>query len=128
MATKPAEIPRDDDDHDDCCTLCSTRHDRIRPSFCQCKHCSIPLCFDCMKEHHEELLQSIAEISHHYNQLQQLIKTNQTLILERTTQAAENINSYFNRRIDELRAMQLTMIVDVEAAKQGAQVRSGEVT
>jgi hypothetical protein len=118
MATKPTEIPGDDDDHGDSCTLCSIKYERTRPSFCQCKHCSIPLCVDCMKEHHDELLQSVAEISHHYNELHQLIKTKQTVIINRATKVTENINRYF----DELRAKQMKMLVDVEAAKQKAQV------
>ena len=118
MATKSAATLHDNDDHEDSCTLCSTKYGRTRPSFCQCKHCSIPLCIDCMKEHHDELLQSVAEISHHYNELHQLIKIKQTTIVDKATKATENINRYF----DELRAKQMKMLLDVEAVKQKAQV------
>ena len=119
MATAAAETQHNGRDlGEDTCTFCSTRHNRIRPWFCQCKHCSIPLCIDCMKEHHDELLQSVAEISHHYNELHELIKTKQTTILSKTKEATEDINHYF----DELRAKQMKMLLDVEAVKQKSQV------
>jgi hypothetical protein len=110
---------------DDCesCVLCTSKHNRNRPSFCQCKHCSIPLCLDCMKEHHEELLQDVAQISHQYNELQELLQTKQTMIVDETTKSIENVNQYFDNYILELRETQCKIILDIERAKKDAQVK-----
>ncbi len=105
------------------CVLCTSKHNRNRPSFCQCKHCSIPLCLDCMKEHHEELLQDVAEISHQYNELQELLQTKQTMIVDETTKSIENVNQYFDNYILELRETQCKIILDIERAKKDAQVK-----
>ncbi len=112
-------------DGDDCesCVLCSSSYNRNRPSFCQCKHCSIPLCLDCMKEHHEELLQNVAQISHQYNELQELLQKKQTMIVNETTTSIENVNQYFDIYIKELRDTQQKIIESMEKAKQDAQVR-----
>ncbi|CAF3829474.1 unnamed protein product [Rotaria sp. Silwood1] len=89
---------------DDCesCVLCSKEYDRIRPSFCQCKHCCIPLCVDCMKEHHEEVLQDVAQISHQYNQLKELLQNKQKMFVDETTKSIEDINQYFKTYISQL--------------------------
>ncbi len=109
---------------DDCesCALCSSKYNRTRTSFCQCKHCSMPLCLDCMKEHHEELLQDVAQISHLYNELQQLLQTKQMMIVEETAKSIEIVNRYFDVCIDELGDIQRKIIVNMERAKQDAQV------
>lgn len=105
------------------CTLCVSRHNRNRPSFCQCKHCSIPLCFDCMKQHHEELLLDVEQISHEYNQIQELFQTKQTMIDEETAKSIENVNQYFDHYIAELRDTQKKIIETMEKVKQDAHVR-----
>ncbi len=105
------------------CVLCSSNHNRSRPSFCQCKHCSIPLCLDCMKEHHEELLLDVEQISHQYNELQELLQTKPMMIAEETAKSIENVNQYFEIYINELRDTQQKIIESMEKAKQDAQVR-----
>ncbi len=105
------------------CVLCTSKHNRNRPSFCQCKHCSIPLCLDCMKEHHEELLQDVAEISHQYNELQELLQTKQTMIVDETIKSIEDVNQYFETYINELPEIQRKIIFDIERAKQDARVK-----
>ena len=105
------------------CALCPTKHHRNRPSFCQCKHCSIPLCVDCLKEHHEELLQDVAQISHQYNELQQLLQTKQTMIFDETTKSIEEANRYFESYMNELRETQRKIIAEMERAKQHARVK-----
>ncbi len=104
------------------CILCSSKYNRTRPSFCLCKHCSIPLCLDCMKEHHEELLQDVAHISHQYNELQEFIQTKQNMILDETSKTTEYVNQYFDTYIIELREIQQKIILNIERAKQDAQV------
>ncbi len=106
------------------CILCSSKHDRTRPSLCQCKHCSIPLCFDCMKEHHDELLQNIAKASHQYNELQDLFQKKQKMIVEETTKFVENVNQYFETYINELRQTQQKIIAATENTRQNAQVKN----
>jgi hypothetical protein len=114
-------------DNDDCetCTLCTSKHNRIRPSFCLCKHCSIPLCLDCMKEHHDEVLQNVAQISHQYNELQELIQTKQKVIDNESTKLMDDVNQYFDTYINELRETQQNIIADIETGKQDAQVKKG---
>ncbi|CAF1468754.1 unnamed protein product [Rotaria sordida] len=108
---------------DDCesCVLCLSKYNRIRPSFCQCKHCSIPLCMDCMKEHHEEVLQDVAQISHQYNELKELVEVKQKMIVDETTKSIEDVNQYFKTYINELLETQEKIILDIEKAKQDAQ-------
>jgi hypothetical protein len=120
MAAAPTLVSADDSES---CLLCSSKYNRTRPSFCQCKHCSIPFCFDCTKEHHEELLQDVAQISHYYNELQELLRTKQKMIGDETTKSIEHVNQYFETYINELREIQHKIILDVERAKQDAQVK-----
>ncbi|CAF3269979.1 unnamed protein product [Rotaria sp. Silwood2] len=108
------------DDYE-CCVLCSSKYNRNRPSFCQCKHCSIPLCLDCMKEHHDEVLQDVAQISHQYNELQELIRTKQKMIVDETNKSIEDVNEYFKTYINELLEIQQRINLDIEIAKQDAQ-------
>ncbi len=105
------------------CVLCSNNYNRTRPSFCQCKHCSIPLCLDCMKEHHEELLQDVVQISHQYNELQQLIQSKQMMITDETAKSIDDVNRYFDTYIDQLRDTQKKIIANMEVVKQNAQVK-----
>jgi flagellar hook-associated protein FlgK len=76
-----------------------------------------------MKEHHEELLQNVAQISHQYNELQELLQKKQTMIVNETTTSIENVNQYFDIYIKELRDTQQKIIESMEKAKQDAQVR-----
>jgi hypothetical protein len=105
------------------CLLCSSKYNRTRPSFCQCKHCSIPFCSDCMKEHHEELFQNVTNIFHQYNELQELLQTKQKMILDETIESIEYVDRYFETYINELRETQNKIIFDIERAKQDAQVK-----
>lgn len=60
-----------------------------------------------MKEHHEELLQTVAHISHNYNEVQELLQTEQKMVADETKRSMEGVNHYFDSYIDELRATQL---------------------
>jgi ABC-type transporter Mla subunit MlaD len=75
-----------------------------------------------MREHHEELLQDVAEISHQYNELQQLIQTKQIMITDETAKSTDDVNRYFDVYIDQLRDTQKKIIANMEVAKQNAQV------
>jgi flagellar hook-associated protein FlgK len=76
-----------------------------------------------MKEHHEELLQDVAEISHQYNELQELLQTKQTMIVDETIKSIEDVNQYFETYINELPEIQRKIIFDIERAKQDARVK-----
>jgi hypothetical protein len=119
MATAAALLSADEEES---CVLCTTKYNRTRPSFCQCKHCSIPLCLDCMNKHHDEVLQNVTQISHQYNQLQELLQTKQTTIVDETAKFIEDVNRYFDTYINELRETQQNIIANLETAQQGAQV------
>jgi hypothetical protein len=116
MATAAALLSADEEES---CVLCTTKYNRTRPSFCQCKHCSIPLC---MNKHHDEVLQNVTQISHQYNQLQELLQTKQTTIVDETAKFIEDVNRYFDTYINELRETQQNIIANLETAQQGAQV------
>jgi hypothetical protein len=76
-----------------------------------------------MKEHHEELLQDVGQISHQYNELQQLIQNKQMMIVDETAKSIEDVNRYFDTYIDQLRDTQKKIIVNMEVVKQNAQVK-----
>jgi ABC-type transporter Mla subunit MlaD len=76
-----------------------------------------------MKEHHEELLQDVAQISHQYNELQQLIQNKQMMIFDETAKSIEDVNRYFDTYIDQLRDTQKKIIANMEIVKQNAQVK-----
>lgn len=110
-------------DESEPCAVCASKYNRARPSLCQCKHCSIPLCFECMKQHNDELLQNVEQFSHQYNELRQLIQSKQNMIDEEPAKYVANINQYFDSYIDQLRATQKKTLEEVEIAKQRARVR-----
>jgi len=76
-----------------------------------------------MKEHHEELLQDVAQMSHQYNELQQLIPNKQMMIVDETAKSIEDVNRYFDTYIDQLRDTQKKIIANMEIVKQNAQVK-----
>jgi ElaB/YqjD/DUF883 family membrane-anchored ribosome-binding protein len=76
-----------------------------------------------MKEHHDEVLQNVAQISHQYNELQELIQTKQKVIDNESTKSMDDVNQYFDTYINELRETQQNIIADIETGKQDAQVK-----
>jgi alpha/beta superfamily hydrolase len=75
-----------------------------------------------MKEHHDDILQNVAQLSHQYNELQELLKTKQEMIVDQTTKTIDDVNHYFDIYITELRQTQQKIIEDLQVAKQDAQV------
>ncbi len=75
-----------------------------------------------MKEHHDDILQNVAQLSHQYNELQELLKTKQKMIADQTTKTIDDVNQYFDTYITELRQTQQKIIEDLQVAKQDAQV------
>ncbi|CAF1635755.1 unnamed protein product [Rotaria magnacalcarata] len=118
MAT--ASVLSNTDDYESC-AFCLSKYSRTRASFCQCKHCSTPLCIDCTKEHHDELLQEVTQVSHQYNELKELLQAKQNIVVDETAKSIEDVNQYFKTYIDELIETQKTIISDIEEAKQNAQ-------
>ena len=53
----------------DFCVRCSSKYNRIRPSLCQYKHCSWSFCFDCMKDHNDDIQQSFTQDSDKLNEI-----------------------------------------------------------
>jgi hypothetical protein len=117
MATASAII-----DDSDACVLCTSKHNRSRPSFCLCKHCSIPLCLECMNQHHNDILQNVAELSHQYNELQELLQSKQKMIVDESTKTVSEVNGYFDSYVKELRTVQRQIIGDLQTTKEKAQV------
>ena len=120
MATATARFTTEENES---CTICVNKYNRTRSSFCQCKHCSIPLCFDCMKQHHDELLQDVERMSHRYNELRQLVQNKQTMIDEDTSKCAIDVNRYFDSYINQLGITRNKILEQMKNAKQQAKVR-----
>ncbi|CAF0761619.1 unnamed protein product [Adineta ricciae] len=102
------------------CLFCSTKYDRSRPSICLCQHCSIPLCFECMKQHHDDILQDTAQLSHQYNELRQLFETKKKMIVDETASTIETVNNHFNSYINELLDAQHRIIEELKTTEQQA--------
>ena len=75
-----------------------------------------------MNEHHQELLQTVAHISHEYNEVQELLQTKQKMVADETTRSMQDVNQYFDSYIDELRATQLEITTGISKAKEDAEV------
>ncbi|CAF1420126.1 unnamed protein product [Adineta ricciae] len=103
------------------CLFCSTKYDRSRPPICLCQHCSIPLCFECMKQHHDEILQDTAQLSHQYNELRQLFETKTKMVIDETASTIETVNNHFNSYINELLDTQHRIIEELRTTEQQAQ-------
>lgn len=76
-----------------------------------------------MKQHHDELLQDVEQISHQYNELRELLQSKQTMIDEDTTKCAVDVDRYFDSYIDQLRTTQKKIREAMEDARQQAKVR-----
>jgi phosphopantothenate synthetase len=75
-----------------------------------------------MKEHHDEVLQNVAQISHEYNELQEFIQLKQMTIVDEIAKFTEDVNRNFDTYINELRETQQKIIEDLEITKHDAQV------
>ena len=106
----------------DSCEVCSNKHNRIRPSLCQCKHCSKSFCFDCMKDHNDELQQNITQLSNRYNELKQTINTKKKLITDETIKSKEQMNEWLRKYLANLIAEKARIDFDIEHAEKEAQV------
>ena len=104
------------------CVSCPGKHNHTHLPFCQCTHCSISLCLGCMKEHHDEVLQDVAQFSLQYHLLKQRIQTKQKMIVDETAKSIDDVNKYFDAYIDELRETQQKIIANLETVKQDALV------
>jgi hypothetical protein len=106
----------------DTCITCSRKHNRVRPSLCYCKHCSESFCFDCMKDHNDDLQQNIAQLSNRYNELRQLINTKQNFITNETIKSKEQMSERLQKYIDKLIVEKARIDMDIEKAEKEAQV------
>ena len=100
----------------DFCVECSNKYKRTRASLCRCNHCAVSFCFDCMKEHHEELQDKSTHLSHQYNEVHELYQTKQKMIEVEATNARRDVDEWFNQIIE---AKKKIMDNIEEAEKQG---------
>ncbi len=107
---------------DDSCIICSSKHNRIRPSLCQCKHCSKSFCFDCMKDHNDEIQQDIEKLSNQFNELKQSIKTKQKYITDESIKSKQQLSEWLQKYIDNLTAEKTRIDMDIEKEEKKAQV------
>ncbi len=106
----------------DSCITCSSKHNRVRPALCQCKHCSNSFCFDCMKEHNDDLQQNTAHVSNRYNELKLLINDKRKLITDETIKSKQQMSEWLQKFIDNLTAEKAKIDTDIEKTEQDAQV------
>lgn len=122
MAKNPSS-----NDKFDACITCSSKYNRIRPSLCQCKHCSNSFCFDCMKDHKDDLQQNIAQVSDRYNELRDLINQKRKLITDETIKSKQQISQWLKNYMDNL-TIEITRInADIDKAEKEAQVVSIDI-
>ncbi|UJR19133.1 hypothetical protein I4U23_022263 [Adineta vaga] len=84
----------------DSCVQCASKYKRTRVSLCRCNHCSVSFCFDCMKEHHEDLQEKITHLSHQYNEVHELYQTKQQMIETEVKNARCEVDEWFNQIIE----------------------------
>ncbi|CAF1099148.1 unnamed protein product [Adineta steineri] len=108
-------------DSSDSCMRCSSKYNRIQPSLCQCKHCSESFCFDCMKEHNDDIQQNKAELTDHYNQLKQSMNEKKELIKNETIKAKQELNEWFKIYIDKLSIAKERFDMDIDEEEKQAQ-------
>ena len=106
----------------DSCIACSSKHNRVRPALCQCKHCSNSFCFDCMKDHNEQLQQNTAYASNRYNKLRLLINNKRKLITDETIKSKEQMSEWLRKYIDNLTTEKARIDADIEKMGKEAQV------
>ncbi len=106
----------------DTCITCSRKYNRVRPSLCYCKHCSESFCFDCMKDHNDDLQQNIEQVSDRSNELRELINTKRILITNETIKSKEQMSEWLKKYIDNLIAEKARIDMDIEKAENEAQV------
>ncbi|CAF1104017.1 unnamed protein product [Adineta steineri] len=105
----------------DSCMRCSSKYNRIQPSLCQCKHCSGSFCFDCMKEHNDEIQQNRAELADQYNQLKQLMIEKKELITNETIKTKQQLSEWFKKYIDTLTVEKRRIDADIDKEEKQAQ-------
>jgi septal ring factor EnvC (AmiA/AmiB activator) len=111
----------------DSCVTCATKYNKIRPSLCQCKHCSQSFCFDCMKDHNNDLQQNIAELSNLFNEVKQSINTKRQLIKNETIKSKEQLSEWLRKFIDNLNVEKAKIDTDIGNAEKEAQVTKNRV-
>ena len=120
MASAPTTAETDED----CCVLCRVRYNRTRSSLCQCKHCGQPLCFQCMGEHHNELLQKIDQLSHTYNGILLMVETKSSMIDDEAKNSIGCINQWFESYVKDVCDAKEKIIENIHQAKEDAKVFS----
>ncbi|CAF3744638.1 unnamed protein product [Rotaria sp. Silwood1] len=105
----------------DPCIICSSKYNRIRQSLCQCKHCSASFCFDCMKDHNDELEKILAQVSDRHNELKELINTKKLLIQNETMKSKQQLTKWLKTYIDNLTVEKSIIDMNIDKAEKDAQ-------
>ncbi|CAM4774143.1 unnamed protein product [Rotaria magnacalcarata] len=105
--------------HVELCVRCTETYSRTRSSLCRCNHCSKALCFDCLKEHLDELLQNITQLSHRFNEVQELCKAKQQMVENEALQAVVEIDQWYSRLIETKK----TIVENIEQSRKDGQDR-----
>ncbi len=104
------------------CWLCLTKHQRERQSVCTCKHCSFPLCFDCMEDHSNELPQNVTQLTEQFNELEQLFQSKQNMVRQESSKSLEEIKHCIKTCQNKLTDKHEEIRDDIAHAKQDAEV------
>lgn len=104
------------------CSLCMNRYQRQRQSICACSHCSLPLCFDCLHDHIDELPKNVAQLSHQFHELEELLQTKTEMVQQEVSKSNDEIKQGIKTYQNELVEAQHAIFVGIENAKQNADV------
>ncbi|CAF4931665.1 unnamed protein product [Rotaria socialis] len=73
-----------------------------------------------MKDHHDELQLSIAQVSNRYNELKQLIDTKIILITKETVASTHELSEWYTTLIDSLTVEKESIDLNIEKEEQKA--------
>ena len=106
----------------DLCSSCLNKYNRNQLSLCQCKHCSQSFCFDCMKQHRDEMEQDYEELANRCNEAKQIIEMKKALIANETNHAKRQLNEWLYNYIKNLTAEKTKIDVEIDDENKRAQV------
>ncbi|CAF1564567.1 unnamed protein product, partial [Didymodactylos carnosus] len=111
----------------DPCALCKKNHNRIKTSVCQCKHCALPMCIDCMKLHNDEVNDTVNYMQDQYNETKLIIEAKQNMITNISRDSIKDISLWFENYLNELILHQQKILSGIEKEKIQAQAQMDNI-
>jgi ElaB/YqjD/DUF883 family membrane-anchored ribosome-binding protein len=80
------------------------------------------LCFDCLHDHIDELPKNVAQLSHQFHELEELLQTKTEMVQQEVSKSNDEIKQGIKTYQNELVEAQHAIFVGIENAKQNADV------